>query len=232
MLQPHEAGASGRRGSNHAGPSRQNNSAQCEWCDKFGHYEAECRKKKSELAFTSRQLTNYTSNSDYDDRGKMFVMRHKANSMMTSSLVNTSSAENVWLVNSGASYHMTSYEDMFWELRKPEWPDYVETGMKQFTPFNMSIMYHLEKRATKPTSRTSSACSNNNPSPKEGATLGWDKPRSQWVVPRDPPMVIPNGQLAHMGAPHFGDLHAFVSTRLTLFHEVWMHTPCYFAGLK
>ena len=28
-------------------------SAQCGYCDKFSHYEGECRKKKSELAFTS-----------------------------------------------------------------------------------------------------------------------------------------------------------------------------------
>ena len=34
--------------------------------------------KKRESIFTSRQLTNYATNSDYEDRGGMFVMRHRA----------------------------------------------------------------------------------------------------------------------------------------------------------
>ena len=91
------------------------------------YYEAECRKKKSESVITSRQLTNYASNADYDDRGKMFVVRHKENSMTGSNPTNTSNLEDVWFVDSGASNHMTSHEDWFWELRKPERPDYLET---------------------------------------------------------------------------------------------------------
>ena len=54
-------GASRRRGSNRVRPSRQNNSTQCGYCGKFGHYEVEYRKKKSESTFTSWQLTNYAS---------------------------------------------------------------------------------------------------------------------------------------------------------------------------
>ena len=45
--------ASGRWGSNHATHNPQNNSALCGYCGKFGHYKAECGKKKSESAFTS-----------------------------------------------------------------------------------------------------------------------------------------------------------------------------------
>ena len=142
-------GAYGRRGSNHAGPSRQNNSIQCRHCGKFGHYEAECRKKKSESAFTSRQLTNYASNSDYEDRGGIFVLSHRANSMSASSLTSTLRSENEWFVDSGASNHMMSHEDWFRELRKPEQPNYV--GMKQFTPFRMSAMSHSGKMVNKPT---------------------------------------------------------------------------------
>ena len=115
----------------------------------------QCRKKKSESAFTSWQLVNYASNSDYDDHGRMFIMRHKANSMTASNPTNTSNSEDVWFVDSGASNHMTSHEDWFWELRKPEQPDYVETRMTQFTPFSMSVMSHSGKKVTKPTSRTS-----------------------------------------------------------------------------
>ena len=56
-----------KRGSHHARPSRQNNPIECGYCEKFGHYEEECRKKKRESASTSRQLTNYSTNSDYDE---------------------------------------------------------------------------------------------------------------------------------------------------------------------
>ena len=41
-------GALGRRESNYDGPNRENNPTQCGYCDKFGHYEAKCQKKKSE----------------------------------------------------------------------------------------------------------------------------------------------------------------------------------------
>ena len=57
-------------------PSQQNNSAQCGYCGKFDHYKVECHEKKSEAAFISLQLTKYTLNSDYDDRGGMFMMRN------------------------------------------------------------------------------------------------------------------------------------------------------------
>ena len=41
---------------------------------------------------------------------------------------NTSNSENVCFVESGASNHMMSNVEWFRELRKPEQPDYVETG--------------------------------------------------------------------------------------------------------
>ena len=75
-----------------------------------------------------RQLTNYATNSDYGDRGGMFVMRHKAHSMSAHASTSASASNNVWFVDSGASNHMTSHEDWFRELRKPDQPGYVETG--------------------------------------------------------------------------------------------------------
>ena len=79
----------------------------------------------------------------------MFVLWYRANSMKASNPTNTSSSENVWFVDSGASNHMMSHEDWFRELRKPEQPNYV--GMKQFTPFRMSAMSHSGKMVNKPT---------------------------------------------------------------------------------
>ena len=54
------------RGSFHSGPSRQN-ATECGYCGKLGHHEEECRKKMRESTSTSRQLTNYAHNSDYEE---------------------------------------------------------------------------------------------------------------------------------------------------------------------
>ena len=79
----------------------------------IGHHEEECRKKKSESASTSPQLNNYATNSEYDDYGGLFVMRHGANSMSTSSPTNTYNPEDVWFVDFDASSHMTSHQEWF-----------------------------------------------------------------------------------------------------------------------
>ena len=51
-------------------------------------------------------------------------MKHKANSMKES----TSKLNEVWYVDSGASNHMTSHEEWFSYLEKPEQLGVVETG--------------------------------------------------------------------------------------------------------
>ena len=48
--------------------------------------------------------------------------------MTTQGLTDTSSSDNVWFIDSGASKHMTSHENYFQELRKPDQPGYVEIG--------------------------------------------------------------------------------------------------------
>ena len=55
--------------------------------------------------------------------GPAFVIKHKANSMV----VNTSKSNEVWFVDSGASKHMTSHEEWFFYLEKPEKQEVVET---------------------------------------------------------------------------------------------------------
>ena len=83
------------------------------YCGKIGHHEEECRKRRSESASTSRQLTNYVVNAEYVDYSGLFVMRHRENSMMASNSSNfasTSNSEHAWFLNSGASHHMTSHK--------------------------------------------------------------------------------------------------------------------------
>ena len=57
----------------------------------------------------------------------MFVMRHKANNMSASSSANTSTSEELWFVDSGASNHITTHEDWFINLRTPDRAGYMET---------------------------------------------------------------------------------------------------------
>ena len=51
-------------------------------------------------------------------------MKHEANSMKKT----TSKSEEMWYVASGASNHMTSHEEWFSFLEKPDQPGVVETG--------------------------------------------------------------------------------------------------------
>ena len=94
---------------------------------KIGHCEDKCRKKISELTSTSRQLTNYATNSDFEDYSGMFVMQHKANSMSASDSTNNSNSEDVWFFDSDASNHMKSHEEWFSDMCTPNQLGYVET---------------------------------------------------------------------------------------------------------
>ena len=55
--------------------------------------------------------TTYEHNSDYEDRGGMFMMKHRANSMLASTSNSALKPEDVWFVDSGASNHMTSHKE-------------------------------------------------------------------------------------------------------------------------
>ena len=104
-----------------------------------------------ESASTSRQFTNYAHNSDYEDyrgmyghnsdyadrggmyahnsnRGGMFMIKHRANSMSAFTSTSALNPEDIWFVDSGASNHMTFHKEWFREVREPERPGYVETG--------------------------------------------------------------------------------------------------------
>ena len=82
--------------------------------------------------------TTYEHNSDYEDRGGMyarnsdrggmFTMEHRANSMSASTSTSALNQEDVWFVDSSALNHMTSHKEWFLKLREPKRPGYVETG--------------------------------------------------------------------------------------------------------
>ena len=55
-------------------------------------------------------------------------MRHRENSMIASDSASTANSKHTWLVDSGASHHMTSHQAWFRDLRTPDRPGYIETG--------------------------------------------------------------------------------------------------------
>ena len=90
---------------------------------------------------TKNRLTNYAHNSDYEeysgmyghnpdyedrggmyarnsDRGGMFMMKHRTNSMSASTSNSALKPEDIWFVDSGASNHMTSHKEWFLELTR------------------------------------------------------------------------------------------------------------------
>ena len=64
-------------------------------------------------------------------KGPTFVMKPMTNSMNKT----TSQSNEVWYVDSGASNHMTSHEEWFSYLEKPEQSRVVETGDNTPHPF-------------------------------------------------------------------------------------------------
>ena len=92
----------------------------------------------------------------------MFVMRHKANSMTASHPTKTSKSEDVWFVDSSTSNHMMPHEDWFQDLRKPERPDYVETGDDTIHPNSTCRQCPIWGRRQSNLHQECLACSNNN----------------------------------------------------------------------
>ena len=111
-----------RRGRFHAELGRQKRHVTLNYRGKIGHHEEECRKKRGESGSTSRQLTNYATNSEFEDYIGMFSMSHKANTMSASGLASTSTSKEVWFVDSSASNHMTSHKEWLNNLRTPNRP--------------------------------------------------------------------------------------------------------------
>ena len=142
-------GTFGRRRIFHTKQGQQTMSLTCNYCGKIGHREDKCQKKRSESAFTSQQLTNYAIKSEYDDYGGLFVMRHRANSMITSDSTSTSNSEDMWFVDSGASHHMMSHQQWFSDLWMTDRPGYIERETTPHIPFGTSTMSHLGKKVNK-----------------------------------------------------------------------------------
>lgn len=78
-------------------------SIQCRYCERYGHYESECRKKKSDL---NKSRANYTEDSSADTKHSTFFTCNMAKEHQ----------EDVWFLDSGCSNHMTDKSDLFVKL--------------------------------------------------------------------------------------------------------------------
>ena len=105
------------------GSASSNDSGDCFYCGKSGHYAKDCYKKQADIRSGKLQHGNYASSS-HDDSEKLFAMQQK----MHSATMQDHMRDDVWYVDSGASNHMTSRGNWFKELDAMRTPGYVETG--------------------------------------------------------------------------------------------------------
>ena len=70
------------------------------------------RGSKERVGYYTAWQHVYTT-AEYADYGGLFMMRHRANSMMASDSTSTANSEHAWFVDSGGSHHMTSHQDGF-----------------------------------------------------------------------------------------------------------------------
>ena len=89
-------------------------------------------------------------------------MSHKAHSMSTQGETSTSTLDKVWFVNSEASNHITSHEDWFLELRKPDRLSYVKIGEDTTRPIRHVGNVPFENNGKQNLPQKRLACPNNH----------------------------------------------------------------------
>lgn len=92
------------------------------YCQKHGHIAKECRKKKKEWNnWNNRDNIQKDERKDGASDSSAFVVEAHTNELMNFA------STDVWLLDSGASKHMTFHHDWFSELRSYE-GEYVSLG--------------------------------------------------------------------------------------------------------
>ena len=71
----------------------------CYGCDKKWHYKLDCKKLKAEIKEGKKAKTSSTANVVSEDNGELL------------SVALTSYASNVWILDSGCSFHMYANRD-------------------------------------------------------------------------------------------------------------------------
>ena len=90
--------------------------------------------------------------------------------MMASDSANsasTSNSEHAWFVDSGASHHMTSHQEWFRDLRRPDRPGYIGSRVEAGTGEDAGSKYVREREYFCLT--TDARCNGGKPSERERA---------------------------------------------------------------
>ena len=118
-------------------------------CDKIGHFSKDCRgkkkgsfKKEKHYASTAKEENPSDSPPRQEKRKEYYLVSALTGFVITS--------QDTWLVDSGASTHMTGYREVLLDFRKKSCSAQVELGDEVRYEVNGvgSISLHLESRAT------------------------------------------------------------------------------------
>ena len=80
----------------------------CYHCDQMGHYSSKCPEKKNVKEKTERDMAAIAVAEDYATK-----FEQEFSLVSIDSSVGISSFKNVWVVDSGATIHMTRVYDIF-----------------------------------------------------------------------------------------------------------------------
>ena len=95
------------RGRNHSHSHHQaerydKSNIQCHYCNKFGHFASECRRKQYDM---NKQKAHFT-NENHPNNGE-------ENTILITCNVAQESSKEVWFLDSGCSNHMSGRKKMF-----------------------------------------------------------------------------------------------------------------------
>ena len=100
--QTHFTSTRGRGSNHHQGEGYEKSNIQCHYCNKFGHFASECRKRQYDM---NRQKTHFTNESQPNTS--------EENTILITCNVAQESSKEVWFLDSGCSNLMSGSKEIF-----------------------------------------------------------------------------------------------------------------------
>ena len=138
----------------HQNKSRKNQ-LRCFTCDEIGHYSKKFPRNKRNSHKKKEKIKHHAHTTEDDDPPRKTVKQESENSssdeeyFLISTLMGTiTHGSNDWLIDSGASNHMTRFKESFVKLSEHELPHKVKLGDDYQYPIKGSgeSSYKLESR--------------------------------------------------------------------------------------